>query len=101
MAIVLGAEPATEDIAMTDHKGLPVAGYQPTQSQSSVDIVNEGKQLEEMALRFADRLKSMGAAVDQRRVAIGVTDIEKGFMQLYKAVFAPTGSRIALPTDSN
>ncbi|MGJ5032246.1 DUF7681 family protein [Bradyrhizobium sp. HKCCYLS2038] len=84
-----------------NHKGLPVAGYQPTQSQESIDIVNEGKQLEERVLRYADRLKSMGAAADQRRIAIGVTDAEKAFMQFYKAVFAPAGSRIPLPEDNN
>jgi len=85
---------------MTEHKGLPVAGYQETQSQESVNLVNEAKALEERTLRFADKLKGMGTSADQRRVAIGVTNIELGFTQLCKAIFAPTGSRIALPEDN-
>lgn len=85
---------------MTDHKGLPVTGYQQTQPGEAVDLVNEGKALEERALRYADKLKAMGSSADQRRVAIAVTQIELGFTQLYKAVFAPNGSRISLPEDA-
>lgn len=84
---------------MTEHKGLPVAGYQPTQTETAVDVVNEGKLLEERVLRYADKLKAM-AVVDHRRISIGVTQIELGFTQLYKAVFAPNGSRISLPEDA-
>lgn len=85
---------------MTEHKGLPVTGYQETQSDWKVNLVNEGKELEERVLRYADKLKSMGSSADQRRISIGVTQIELGFTQLYKAVFAPNGSRIKLPEDA-
>lgn len=85
---------------MTEHKGLPVTGYQSTQSDFRVNLVNEGKELEERVLRYVDKLKNMGSGADQRRLAIGVTQVELGFTQLYKAVFAPTGSRIALPEDN-
>jgi len=85
---------------MTQHKGLPVSGYQASQSSAAVDLVNEGKALEERILRYADHLKDMGSSADQRRVSIGVTQIELGFTQLYKAVFAPAGSRISLPEDA-
>lgn len=36
---------------MTDHQPMPVAGYT-TQSQSNVDLANEGKALEEQYLRW-------------------------------------------------
>jgi hypothetical protein len=41
---------------MTDHKGLPVAGYQP-QSDEKVQLVNEFKADEERLLRKLDGMK--------------------------------------------
>ena len=79
--------------------GLPVVGYAPSQDDDAIKLVNEGKILEERVLRYADKLKTMSLSVDQRRVAIGVTDIEKGFSSLFKSVFAPQGSRMPLPED--
>lgn len=86
---------------MTNHKGLPVAGYAAEQSQQRIDTVNEGKLLEERILRYIDQLQEQGVAVNQRFVATGTTDIQKGFMMLYRGVFQPDGSRIALPGDTD
>lgn len=83
---------------MTDHKGLPVHGYEAEQSQRRIDAVNEGKILEEKVLRYIDQLQAQGPAVNQRFVATGLTDIQKGFMMLFRGVFQPDGSRISLPS---
>lgn len=61
---------------MTDHKPLPVQGYT-TQSQESIDLVNEGKALEELALRYVDRAMSGNAA-----------SLAKAYMQVGFAVIA-------------
>lgn len=80
---------------MSDHKGLPVAGYQP-QTDDKIAIVNFNKALEERALRQLDVLaKTPG--VDGRWLAIGRTAIENGFMAVNRAVFQP--ARINLPED--
>lgn len=82
---------------MSEHKGLPVAGYKP-QSDDKVAAVNANKQIEEQVLRQLDSLKDM-PGIDGRWLAIGRTSIEQGFMAVNRAVFQP--SRIALPTDNN
>lgn len=81
---------------MSEHKGLPVAGYNP-QSDAKVALVNEAKVLEERVLRQIDKLKAMGSDVDQRMVAKGTTEIQDAFMWLNRAVFQP--GRVALPDD--
>jgi len=82
---------------MTDHKGLPVAGYQP-QSNDKVAAVNINKQIEETVLRRLDELKDM-PGIDGRWLSIGRTHIEEAFMAINRAIFQP--QRIALPTDNN
>ncbi len=82
---------------MTQHKGLPVSGYQP-QSDEKVSAVNTNKQHEELILRRLDELKGM-PGIDQRWLAIGRTHIEEAFMAINRAIFQP--QRIALPTDNN
>ncbi len=80
---------------MTEHTGLPVAGYQP-QSTERVNLVNENKRMEEEVLRVLDRLAA-SKQCDGRWLAIGRTAIENGFMAVNRAVFQP--SRAALPGD--
>lgn len=83
-----------------DHKGLPVAGYAKTQSTENVNLVNEGKLLEERVLRYIDKLDQAGgngATFDGRWLATGRTDIQKGFMSVFRSVFQP--QRIELPGD--
>lgn len=104
---------------MVDHKGLPVAGYQP-QSDEKVALVNEFKQDEERLLRKLDeavkatnsetRTESHGhygdhdyevqvPTYDPRWVNIARTHFQEGFMALNRAVFQP--QRISLPEDEN
>lgn len=71
------------------HAGLPVAGYRP-QSDRAVATVNQVKQVEEQVLRLLDRLAADTAlGPDGRWLAIGRTDIEKGFMAINRSIFRP------------
>lgn len=78
---------------MTQHQGLPVAGYT-TQSDDRVATVNINKQIEEQVLRRLDELQGI-AGIDGRWLAIGRTHVEQAFMAINRAVFRPT--RVALP----
>lgn len=85
---------------MTEIKGLPLPGYKETQSQAAVDLVSEGKHLEERVLRYIDRVAIFAVENqgDPRFAAIGRTEIQLGFMAVARAVFAP--GRVALPEDA-
>jgi hypothetical protein len=77
---------------MSEHKGLPVAGYR-DQSSQNVDLVNEGKRLEELVLRYLDKVDTLGQGgikFDGRWFAIGKTDIQKGFMSVFRSIFQPS-----------
>jgi hypothetical protein len=78
---------------MTDHKGLPVAGYV-AQTSEAVQMVNFNKQAEERILRDID-LYGMNPDVDKRWLAIAKRHIEQGFMAMNRAIFKP--QRIELP----
>jgi hypothetical protein len=82
-----------EQTDMTDHKGLPVAGYV-AQTSEAVQMVNLNKQAEERILRDID-LYGMNPDVDKRWLAIARTHIEQGFMAMNRAIFKP--QRIELP----
>lgn len=77
------------------HNGLPVVGYQP-QTNDNVKIVNAMKQAEEVVMRALDVLACIND-IDKRWLAIGRTDIEKGFMAVNRSVFKP--GRVKLLTD--
>ena len=81
---------------MTTHTGLPVAGYTP-QADDKIALVNRNKEIEERLLRICDELRA-NAACDGRFVSIAITDFEKGFMSLNRAIFRP--ARIKLPGDA-
>lgn len=80
---------------MSEHQGLPVAGYKP-QSDESVALVNENKAAEERILRVMDKMRE-NVWIDQRWLAIARTQIEQGFMALNRSVFKP--GRVKLPED--
>jgi hypothetical protein len=77
---------------MTDHKPLPVHGYT-EQSQERVDLVNEGKQLEEQVLRYIEKVGAFlgdASTGEQRRwLAIGKTNIQTGWMAAFRSIFNP------------
>jgi hypothetical protein len=78
------------------HLGLPVEGYKP-QPAEAVEIVNQMKAIEERVLRAIDAMAA-NPNIDPRWLAIGRTDLQKGFMAVNRAVFQP--GRIALPEDT-
>ena len=78
---------------MTDHQPIPVAGYT-AQTQSSVDLANEGKELEERYLRWLDKLEAH-PDTDKRCVALGKTNVQTGAMWAIRSIFKP--QRIKLP----
>ncbi|QFR32388.1 cyclic nucleotide-binding protein [Ancylobacter sp. TS-1] len=80
---------------MSDHKGLPVAGYRP-QTGAAIDLVNDNKAMEERILRTLDALAN-SPDIDKRWLAVGRTHIEQGFMAVNRAIFRP--GRLALPGD--
>jgi GrpB-like predicted nucleotidyltransferase (UPF0157 family) len=80
---------------MTEHTGLPVAGYR-SQSEDKIALVNENKKAEERFLRFLDALAG-SPEIDQRWLAVGRTHIEQGFMALNRAIFQP--ERVKLDGD--
>jgi hypothetical protein len=71
---------------MTEHQGLPVAGYRP-QTDAAVDLVNKNKKMEEAILMVLDVLAQTEA--DKRWLAIGRTHIEQGFMAINRSIFKP------------
>lgn len=75
-----------------DHTGLPVHGYRP-QPALALERVNAMKEIEERVLRALDDLKAL-PETDQRWLATGRTDIEKGFMAVNRAVFKPGRVRL-------
>ena len=74
---------------MTETKlhGLPVNGYR-AQGDEAVAKVNRAKQIEEEVLRLLDEWAA-DSLIDKRWLAIGRTDIEKGFMAVNRSVFRP------------
>lgn len=80
---------------------LPVQGYKP-QSQATIDLVNEGKALEERVLQYMEKVETFvdedtGMVTDHRWLAIGRTGIQQGFMAVFRSVFKP--GRAVLPGD--
>ncbi len=82
---------------MTEHEGLPVAGYR-KQSTEAVDQVNVNKQNEERLLRLIELLMD-GNEADKRWLAIAKTHFEEGYMALNRAIFKP--GRVELPEDKD
>lgn len=82
---------------MTEHKGLPVKGYQ-SQENNRVTMVNQNKELEEQVLRVLDDLSLVQSDCDPRWLAIARTNIEQGFMAMNRAIFKP--ERVSLDDDA-
>ena len=83
---------------MTDHKSLPVHGYQP-QSDQTVNIVNGFKIMEERTLRILDDMANQKDIFDPRSLAVGRTHLEQAYMAINRSVFKP--KRVGLPEDTD
>lgn len=81
---------------MTTHTPMPVSGYVP-QSDANVQLANEGKRLEELYLRWLDKLAA-DPNTDKRNVALAKTYMEDAAMRAVRAIFQPKRSN--LPEDT-
>lgn len=71
-----------------DNQHRQIKGYREL-SQADIDLMNEIKKMGVTIGALVDRLKA-NQALDQRWVAIGTTDLQKGLMGLTRAVAQPT-----------
>lgn len=59
----------------------------PALSQEQIGVINEIKTVESAVLKLINSIKDQDMMpVDKRWIAIGTTDIEKGFMSVIKGV---------------
>lgn len=73
-----------------------IKGYRDLTKQE-IDLMNEAKALSEQVGALCDKFKNFaepnsqsGIIVDGRWLAIGTTDLQKGFMALIRSVARPT-----------
>lgn len=77
-----------------------ITGYRDL-SQYEIDLMNEGKKLAEQVGAYCDKIKMLGSPdksdplnlrfeFDLRWLAIGVTDLQKGFMSVIRSIARPT-----------
>lgn len=74
---------------MVDNQHRRIKGYRDL-SQGEIDLMNEAKILAERVGDFCAKLStSTVMAVDSRRLAIGKTDLQKGFMAVVRSIAKP------------
>ena len=73
-----------------------IKGYRDL-TADEIALMNEAKALSEQVGAFTEKLKNLAppnaqstATIDGRWLAIGVTDLQKGFMSLTRSVAKPT-----------
>lgn len=67
------------------------------QNERNKALVNENKVLEETVMRQIDKLKET-EGLDQRAIAVGLTNIQQAFMWINRGVFQP--QRVKLEGDA-
>lgn len=65
-----------------------IKGYRDL-SQAEIDLMNEGKELAEKCGAFIAKLEA-DSTTDKRKVALGKTNLQQGFMWAIRAVAQPT-----------
>lgn len=76
-----------------DNQHKLIKGYRDL-SQAEIDLMNEGKALAEQCREFTDKVKTFAApdhaaGIDLRWLAVGVTDLQKGFMAVIRSIAKP------------
>jgi hypothetical protein len=71
-----------------DNQHQKITGYRDLM-QYEIDLMNEGKALAEKVGAWIESLEDRGG-LDQRWVAIGKTDLQKGFMSAIRSIAKPT-----------
>lgn len=70
-----------------------VTGYRDF-SSTELALINEGKALAQQVGAYVEKLKGLApnthVEVDSRWLAIGVTDLQKGFMSVIRSIARPT-----------
>ena len=65
-----------------------IKGYRDL-SQEEIDLMNEAKELAEQCGALVAKMKTVKTN-DQRWIATGATDLQKGFMSIIRGVAQPT-----------
>ena len=65
-----------------------IKGYRDL-SQEEIDLMNESKELAEQCRVLIEKLEAK-EGIDKRWLAIGKTDLQKGFMSVIRSVAQPT-----------
>ncbi|MGE6419600.1 MULTISPECIES: Acb2/Tad1 domain-containing protein [Alteromonas] len=71
-----------------DNQHKKIKGYRDL-SQEEIDLMNEGKELSQKVGDFISKLEA-NEKLDKRWVAIGKTDLQKGFMSAIRSIAQPT-----------
>lgn len=76
-----------------DNQHKKITGYRDL-SQEEIDTMNEIKQLAEQVGQLVEKIKRSewddGVEPDWRWIALGQTDLQKGFMSLVRGIAQPT-----------
>lgn len=70
-------------------QGPLLSGYRKL-TDAEVALANEVKLMAAHVSHLVDKLKARGESLDQRWVAEGRTDLQKGFMSLVRSITQPT-----------
>ena len=73
---------------MVDNQHKKITGYRDL-TEDEIALMNDGKELAEKCREFTDRVKAE-VGTDQRWLAIGVMDLQKGFMSVIRSIARPT-----------
>lgn len=73
---------------MVDNQHKKITGYRDL-TEAEIALMNEGKALAEQVRLFTDKVKAT-PEIDGRWLSIGVTDLQKGFMAVVRAIARPT-----------
>ena len=71
-----------------DNQHKLIKGYRDL-SQEEISLMNEAKSLAEQCGHLTDKIKA-NLDTDQRWLAIGTTDLQKGFMAIIRSIAKPT-----------
>lgn len=71
-----------------DNQHQKIKGYRDL-SQEEIDLMNEGKALAEQVREYTEKVEALDGS-DRRWLAIGITDLQKGFMSVIRSIAKPT-----------
>jgi hypothetical protein len=71
-----------------DNQHQLIKGYRDL-TQQEIDLMNEGKALAEQCREYTEEVKA-APEIDGRWLSIGVTDLQKSFMDVIRSIARPT-----------